>query len=226
MRKCCYLICLALVLAACGEGKQDRGIQYMPDMYQSPALKSQEAYEIKRVNDDGTEQIVEVPAMRVPPAGTVPRHFIPYDFANDAEQGKGLSNPLSATADVLALGRDKYNQFCAVCHGKDGNAANGYVVTKLGGVPNTNSDLVASYADGHLYWIMTAGRLRMPNYRAQLSPEERWAVVHYVRALHAASKGKDDRDLQEGGKEFEPLPEPVPEYEKSKWPKKSLEVVK
>ena len=145
MHKPLSLICLCLMLIACGESKSDRGLKYMPDMYQSPALKSQEAYTIHKTDDQGNSVAIEVPGMRVAPNGTVPRHFIPYDFANDANQGKDLSNPLAATADVLELGRDKYDQFCAVCHGKEGDATQGYVATKFLGVPNVNSDVVAGY---------------------------------------------------------------------------------
>ncbi len=217
MHKFLTLLALCFVFVACESEKSERGIQYMPDMLQSPALKSQESYVITQVDDSGKEVTIEVPAMRVPPQGTVPRHFIPYDAAADKNMGKDLMNPLAATEDVLRLGRDKYNQFCAVCHGKDGDATKGYVVSKLGGVSSINTPIVAGYEDGHIFWILTAGKNRMPDYSAQLTPNERWAVIHYVRALDSATKGKDNKELQKGGKTFEPLPEPVPDYERSIW---------
>lgn len=212
------LLMLALVLVSCGEAKSERGLKYMPDMYQSPALKSQEAYTITTEDDAGNEVTVEVPAMRVPPTGTVPRGFIPYDAAADTQMGKGLQNPLLADAATLRLGRDKYNQFCAVCHGNDGDVANGYVATKFGGILSVNTKVVNDYEDGHIFWIIANGRNRMPDYSAQLTAKERWAVIHYVRALYQATTNKDAKDLESGGREFKPLPEPVPEYEQDNWP--------
>lgn len=222
MHKLLIACAFSLFLLSCESGKPERGFQYMPDMYQSPALKSQESYTLIQIDDSGKEITIEVPAMRVPPQGTVPRHFIPYEAAADVDLGKKLINPLAATEDVLRLGRDKYDQFCAVCHGKDGDAAKGYVASKFGGILPINTDVVAAYEDGHIFWIITAGRNRMPDYSAQLNAEERWAVIHYVRALGQATKGKADKQLQKGGESFEPLPEPVPEYKRSQW----LEVTK
>ena len=52
--------------------------------------------------------------------------------------------------------------------------------------------------DGEIYHIISHGRGRMPNYRAQLESEERWAVVHYMRALHRATAvGEDELEALE-----------------------------
>ena len=65
----------------------------------------------------------------------------------------------------------------------------------------------------------------MPNYRAQLPPEDRWAVVHYLRALKAATDVKDAdkirlEELERTGAadDFQPAQPPVPEYDRTSVP--------
>ena len=221
MRKLLTLACgVACVLSfsGCGEGgEDDRGLRYMPDMYDSPALKSQEVFEVEDKDAEGNITVRHVSAMQQPVEGTIPRGFLPYDFAIDDTSGYALLNPLQKTAEILRLGRDKYNQFCAVCHGKDGNAENGYVASKFLGIPSLSTPLVEGYPDGQVHHIIAAGRGRMPNYRGQMTAEERWAVVHYVRALKIATD-RGELTPTEEGQSFAPLREPLPEYLRGLWP--------
>ncbi len=222
------LCCGMLALVACTDGpsKTERGLNYMPDMYVSPALKSQESYVVQQEALDENGEIVvstmEIPAMMTPPAGTIPRDFMPYDL-NDPEIADGMVNPLAAADPSNArLGRDKFEQFCAVCHGKDGNADNGYVAEKLLGVPSLTTPVVAEYTDGRIYHFITTGKGRMPNYKAQLLPQERWAVIHYIRSLNAASLRVDEaQTLDAAGKSFKPLPEAKSSAQREIWPETS-----
>ena len=45
-----------------------------------------------------------------------------------------------------------------------------------------------SLTDGELFEVISVGKGTMPAYGARLSPEDRWAIVHYVRALQSLSK--------------------------------------
>lgn len=230
---------LGLVLAAavvgCGESKDERGLNYMPDMYDSPAKKSQEAWRTPAVVDeDGkvVQQPVDVPMMLEPVAGSVPRDFNAYDIPNTPEgleSAMALENPIAPTVPVLIRGQDRYDIFCAVCHGKDGQVANSYVAGegRVQGIVSITTPTVAAMPDGQVFHIITHGRGRMPNYRAQLLPEDRWSVIHYLRALNDAVSGDEEalrtfeRLEREGAKGlFRPLPEPIPEYERSTWPGK------
>ncbi len=139
---------------------------YMPDMVYSPALKAQQ---------EGV--------MRKPVEGTVPRDFQPYPFAKDAEgAGRELKNPLKATAEVLKRGQHVYNIYCIVCHGPAGKG-DGSIIPKFPRPPSLQSDKVRNWPDGRLYHVMTVGQNLMPSYASQVSPGDRWAVIHYVRAL-------------------------------------------
>jgi mono/diheme cytochrome c family protein len=198
----------ALALGGCGESeKSSRGLDYMPDMYESPAYRSQQTMQV--VIKDGVAQprpvmspssaadgqMRHVPAMLTPPAGTVPRDFLPYPFAaNDFSGPHDLRNPYAPTPEVMRRGQRYYNIACAVCHGNDGNANNGYVAKQFSGIPSVNGANLALLTDGDIYHIISAGRNRMPNYRAQLLPENRWAVVAYVRVLNRATLAVTDAD--------------------------------
>lgn len=202
-----------LTIAGCGsDEKSHRGLEYMPDMYESPAYKSQQVMEIV-INGEGqpvvlpvmtdpasvkpeTGTIHYVPAMMPPPAGTVSRHFVAYPYGVlDTASANKLANPLLPTADVLREGQKRFHISCAPCHGNDGDTLNGYVAHKFTGIPSLNSPTIPFMTDGDIYHIITMGRNRMPNYRAQLLPEQRWSVVHYVRLLNRSWKANGDAEV-------------------------------
>ena len=216
------ILVIVSCFAACqDQGKDERGLNYMPDMYDSNALESQDAFVVEEQIDGGAIRRTEVPVMQQPVAGTVSRDYQALDLREDL--GAALVNPLAATSDVLRRGQIKYDIYCAVCHGKDGNVANGYVASKLTGVLSINTDNVAQMSDGEIYHIITHGRNRMPNYAAQLLPEDRWAVIHYLRALREAAQAKDAaksryQRLQENDMRFRPPADPVPEYQRDHYP--------
>ncbi len=131
---------VVLVLTSCGDGeKPHRGIQLMPDMFDTPAYKRQVAMVIKKEDSsDGKEQ--HWPSLLPPVAGTVSRNGPTYQLApTDFIGAQKLINPSSPTTLVLREGQMRYGIYCAVCHGRDGNAANGYVAKYFTGVPSLNA---------------------------------------------------------------------------------------
>jgi mono/diheme cytochrome c family protein len=85
----------------------------------------------------------------------------------------------------MQKGQAQYDLFCMVCHGKTGNG-NGVVATY--GVPAANLHLESfqQQPDGQIYHTIAWGKGQMYGYYDKLDPEERWAVVLYVRALQRA----------------------------------------
>jgi mono/diheme cytochrome c family protein len=195
-------LCLAL-LASCGESeKKSRGLDYMPEMYNTPAYKSQGVVVIT-AGDGDKKSVRYVPAMLAPPAGTVARDGAAYGIeAKDFAAASALANPLAPTGAVLRAGQKGFNTFCAACHGLDGNSANGFVAStkehpeRLNGAPSVNGVNVLRMSDGDIYHIITVGRNRMQQNAAQLPSAERWAVVHYLRALARASVAVSDAEGQ------------------------------
>jgi mono/diheme cytochrome c family protein len=93
------------------------------------------------------------------------------------------SNPIAATADSVARGRDLYLANCAACHGLTGT---GDGLTAAGMLPGPG-DLrltVPRRSDGGLAYIIASGTVatRMPSFSATLSGNDRWDLVNYLRA--------------------------------------------
>jgi mono/diheme cytochrome c family protein len=103
---------------------------------------------------------------------------------------------------VIDRGRERYDIYCSMCHGLSGQGGNGKQGHGLVGrfwqpaPPNfhfnskENADnRVPLMPDGEYYeTIMTGKGTTMPAYGARISVEDRWAIVHYVRALQSLSK--------------------------------------
>ena len=92
----------------------------------------------------------------------------------------------------MARGEERYNIYCAVCHGAVGD---GDSMTKKYGmltVANLNDQRLVDYTDGQIYDVVKNGKGLMLGYADRLSVEDRWNVVLYVRALQRAANGSAD----------------------------------
>lgn len=104
-----------------------------------------------------------------------------YPF--DTTVAKRLANPTDRTP--TARGDTLYHIYCAVCHGTDGNSATATVGPRVG-APSLLTDRAAKLPDGTVYSIIRYGRGVMPMYGDKVTrPEDRWAIVNYVRHLQA-----------------------------------------
>jgi len=102
----------------------------------------------------------------------------------------GKLNDYKVSQYTLDVGRGKYQIYCAVCHGQAGDG-NGIMKVRsaLEGdaaivtIASLQTPLIRSYPNGQIFDVITNGKNTMMGYGDKLSPEERWAVVAYVRAL-------------------------------------------
>ena len=146
----------------------------------------------------------------VVPHGPAPDPNLPNLAHRDASNQFVKKNPLPLTTkmvhlgrevSVLERGRDRFNIYCAVCHGYTGQGGNdpkqghGMVGRKWPVVvPNFHfvegkDNRVPLLADGEVFEAISTGNGKtMPGYAARISVEDRWAIVHYVRALQSLSK--------------------------------------
>ena len=129
--------------------------------------------------------------MQMPVAGTVARGYLPLAVASQ-EEAASLVNPLPRTRDVFARGREAFRRRCAVCHGPLGNGVGSLTAAYLAKPANLQARPFLEYPDGKIYWAIVMGKNAMPSHAADLSETERWAVVHYVRALQRAQNAKDE----------------------------------
>ena len=152
-------------------------------MHASPAYKDQEI----RTRYDASSNTWVPSGMNTPAPETVSDTHRPYRYAQNPELAKQLKNPVAITAETLRYGKLMYETNCIVCHGPKGYG-NGYVVgnEKYPMPPSLTSQRVRNWEDGELYHVITNGQGRMWSYKNNLYPEERWAVINYVRALQRA----------------------------------------
>ncbi len=137
--------------------------------------------------------------MRKPVEGTVARGFIPYPFKGEATPKEVLANPYFPTKENLILGKAKFNTYCSPCHGyfADGDSR---LRGQFPNPPSLHSNRAIDFSDGMIYHIITNGQNAMPSYASQITREERWAIVNYVRVLQRA-KNASQSDLTEINKE-------------------------
>ena len=104
-----------------------------------------------------------------------------YGF--DTLVAKRLANPTSREA--TARGDTLYHTYCAVCHGPNGDPATSTVGPRVGAM-SLLTDRARAWPDGYLYSLVRYGRGVMPQYGDKVTrPEDRWAIVNYVRQLQA-----------------------------------------
>jgi cytochrome c5 len=128
--------------------------------------------------------------MRLPPKGTVARGYLGLGSVSQNDAAS-LVNTLPRNLEFLEIGKRKFTERCAVCHGALANGV-GSLTAAYGGKPaNLQSEQFKKYTDGQIYWVIVNGKNAMPSHAADLSPDQRWAVVHYVRALQRAQDAKD-----------------------------------
>lgn len=109
--------------------------------------------------------------------------------------------PIPVDEKLMARGQERYNIYCAVCHGLSGKgdgiitqramqlqAANPSVGTWLLPTP-LYSEPVRKQKVGQLFNTITHGVRKMPSYAAQIPVEDRWAIVLYLRALQESGSG-------------------------------------
>lgn len=137
---------------------------------------------------EGNEFFEDGRAMRMPPPGTVAReHPAGNPALSTGRVGGQLVNTIPVKLDrtVLARGQKKFNIVCAQCHGVLGDG-NSIVAENMAlRLPPSLLNL-AEKPSGHFYTAITEGYGVMPSFAGELTVQDRWAVVAYVRALQAA----------------------------------------
>jgi mono/diheme cytochrome c family protein len=115
--------------------------------------------------------------------------------------GRKNVNPIAASEENIAEGKQVFGSYCTVCHGLDGqNTGVPFAATISPPVPSLASDEVQAYTDGQLKWIIENGIFPsgMPPSKGEFSNEEMWQMVVYIRHLpRAGSLG--DPPVYSGG---------------------------
>ncbi|MGE5181572.1 MAG: c-type cytochrome [Acidobacteriota bacterium] len=125
--------------------------------------------------------------MLTPPAGTVSRSQTlgPLALVHGRVDGNYLQQlPIRVDRGVLARGRNRFDIYCAACHGRLGDGIS--QVAENMKLRKPADLLVAPYTDyppGRLFLTITDGYGLMRSYAGELPLDDRWAVVAYVKVL-------------------------------------------
>jgi cbb3-type cytochrome c oxidase subunit III len=128
---------------------------------------------------------------RPPVDGTIARGSLQEDeafFTGKVGATAIAEMPFPVDESVLERGEDRYNIFCRPCH--DGTGSGKGIVVNRGyrPPPSFHDERLRTAPAGHFFDVMTNGFGAMPDYRAQIAPRDRWAVVAYIRALQLAQR--------------------------------------
>jgi hypothetical protein len=91
--------------------------------------------------------------------------------------------PFPVTMQVLKRGEERFNVYCTPCHSRVGNGLGEIVQRGYKPAANLHDQVRRAQPLSHYFYVMTHGYGAMPDYAAQLPPEDRWAVAAYIRAL-------------------------------------------
>jgi mono/diheme cytochrome c family protein len=175
MKRSVAWLVLPLALTAC-----ERSLR---NMYDQPRLDPHEA---SPLFPDGQ-------ATRPPPPGSVARSAGDLAATSSGRRGDDAPHTWSAAAEqarmpkpspaLLHRGRERYEVYCLPCHSPVGDGDGPVVRRGFPHPPSYHDDRLRAAPDRHFYDVITNGYGIMVPYADRVTPEDRWAIVAYIRAL-------------------------------------------
>jgi mono/diheme cytochrome c family protein len=146
-------------------------------------------------------------------AGVVPRPAdrspgIPYVTINspgpvgmEAAPAAGGSIPFQVTDAVIARGRERFDINCVACHGRTGDGDGIVVQRGFTHPPSYYNKALLDAPDSHFFEVITNGKGAMLSFDDRVTPDDRWAIVAYIRTLQEAARSApaDARPPSYGG---------------------------
>lgn len=197
------VVAIVAVLVGCAAKGDHTGREYAPNMYHSVAyeplsqITDQDAGRWVNSLDNGRGEYFNSNQynpfrmnMREPVKNTVQRNaygWLPYRQKAVPKDSvaivtANLKNPLDSTAASIASGKALFDVYCKHCHGATG-LGDGKVSEKFAGVANLKGDAYLNITEGHIFHVITSGAGLMGAHGSQVSPDDRWKIAKYVKAL-------------------------------------------
>jgi mono/diheme cytochrome c family protein len=123
-----------------------------------------------------------------------------YFYTGKIGTSPGDAMPFPVTKEVLERGQERYNIYCSPCHSRVGDGK-GFVPSRGFSrmPPSYHIPRLQKAPLGYFFDVMTNGFGVMPDYASQISPEDRWKIVAYIRALQL-SQNATQADVPAGQK--------------------------
>ena len=183
-------LCTVIVMLIAGKrGSTSRRepIELFPDMNRQPKLRPQKPNEFF---PDGKSSQLPIP-------GTIAREDIYYaDVPMNTGKIPGTTNfienmPVPVTTKLMERGQQRFNINCSPCHGAQGDGKG--ITVRIGAMPPTVADLhqkrIVAMTDGEIFNTISNGKGLMGPYGANVTVEDRWAIIAYLRALQLSQLG-------------------------------------
>lgn len=187
------ILFVVLIAGPRGQKGPGRPFEFFADMDRQPKVKYQTTSEFFA---DGMSARMPVPgtiAITMPARET---YFNSGKF-NATTWGKGFPDkndltgqPFQITRADLLRGKERYDIYCKVCHGTTGDGKGFTSQFGLSGIANLHDPKFITMDEGEIFHTITAGKGLMQPYGANITPEDRWKIIAYVRVLQRSQNVK------------------------------------
>lgn len=128
-------------------------------------------------------------------AGTVARGWARSDehlYYGQEDGQLATTFPFPVDEGVLERGRDQFTVFCSPCHGGVGDGQGMIVQRGMPKPPSLHEQRLREIPVGHLFDVISRGYGAMYSYAHRIKPQDRWAVVAYIKALQLSQNAPID----------------------------------
>ncbi|HEY8459223.1 MAG TPA: cytochrome c [Blastocatellia bacterium] len=154
---------------------------------------------------------VAAPKTAVPgQVGSVGEDGFPFTFSADPETRK------KEIKDILDRGESRFNITCMPCHGRLGDGKGMIALRGFRHPPTYHQERLRNAPTSHFYDVITNGFGAMPSYADVVTPEDRWKIIAYIRALQKSQDAPsselnavDRQKLEESEKSSAPASTPL-----------------
>lgn len=98
--------------------------------------------------------------------------------------------PMTVTKEMVTRGKERYEIFCSACHGLTGNGDGMIVRRGFRRAASFNDDRMRQAPVGHFFDAISNGWGAMPSYAPQIPPQDRWAIIAYIRGLQLSQQSQ------------------------------------
>lgn len=109
--------------------------------------------------------------------------------ATQTYQGFATTFPFPIDEAAINRGQERFNIYCSVCHGRTGEGNGPVVLRGYRKPPSLHDPRLQNAPAGYFFDVITNGFGAMPDYSAQVSAEDRWKIIAYIRALQLSQRG-------------------------------------